>query len=846
MMDDAERLRLYFDYRVAKGCVDRWGPDWEQDPERRERIAVESAVIHEANFEAFFLMLAAVLEQCDKEGIPVGPGRGSVGGSACCFALKIHDVDPIRWGLLFERFMNPDRVELPDVDVDLSQRHRPRVLDIVRELFGHSGTKVLQVAAYSRLGGRSNIDAVAAALSQEDPNAQGTAENLKKCLPHGNITQGTKQERELAWWLENGLGDKNRFMDIAEQAGWLETMLVPTVNDEGTLVDVRRAVGGPLMKLDGLPTNLAKHAAGVVILDERDLPYMPQTGMRGTGGVLSTMTGYDMYALGALQYPKWDFLGLRTLDINTDADILSRRGDGSRQRLIQLWLDNIEDPRPYEVLRNADTAGIFQMETDGYRRTLRDFQPTCFEHIVHLNALYRPGCLDFVRESDGKNMVEIYIDRLHGRETATVPKNNPILAEILRETQGIILFQEQAMRIARDLAGFSLADADALRKAIGKKRLKEMDALQPQFMAGVVKSTGDIELGQIVWQNIAAAARYSWNKSHAVEYSVITWLNAWFKATEKPAFYCALTNSWSQDKDRQAEVISEARQLIEIAPPDINVAQADFGVSEDRLVFGLNGIKGMGEAYRDALLFHRSINGKFKDFEEFASRVGGSVPSNIKKALLACGSFNSLGDDRSYLLAVAETKVNAKGESKDLTVSDLIEKNLKRKKKLAVPPPWEVKLLSDSELAEGEMAAIGYYISTQPLAAVNKALSRLTRGEHFGGKITSMRTKDDKNGNEMAFFTILDPALNKTRVTIFSSKWGRYQSKVVVGNEVLIRGQMDGSSILADAVFFPDDLRHFKRVEVTHPGQPVQKLPFTGDMAQVERWEQSGALVRIY
>jgi DNA polymerase-3 subunit alpha len=247
------RLRLYFRYLIEKGAVERWGPDW-ITPERDARLEEECQVITEAKYESAFIMLAEILQFCRDNNIPYGPGRGSAGGSLVLYCMGVHDVDPLEWDLLFERFMNPDRVSFPDVDIDISQIHRDRVIQFVRDRYQRDGQVVLQIGAFARASGRAVVDTMLSAMAQEDPNAGATATNLKKCFPDkGTLTGGIKVPRELAWWLENGNGDKRTFRQIAEQAGWLETMLL----------------------LDGMYTHLGKHAAGVVMLDEDQLPYVP-------------------------------------------------------------------------------------------------------------------------------------------------------------------------------------------------------------------------------------------------------------------------------------------------------------------------------------------------------------------------------------------------------------------------------------------------------------------------------------------------------------------------------------------------------------------------------------------
>lgn len=833
-MADAEPLRTqqFFRYLIHKGAADRWGPTWAADePERMFRLVHEISVVESMGFCSYFLILARIMQFCRDEGIVYGPGRGSVGGSLAAYCMGIHEIDSLEFDLYFERFLNPDRVAYPDVDIDVSQRHRPRVLKWIKKEFEDDETAVLQVAAFARAGARSTIDMVATAL-HEDPDSGAIAESLKRLLPEGsNITGGTKQDREIEWWLENGKNSKNqnRFREMAEGAGWMELLL----------------------KLDGIQTHLAKHAAGVVIISKADLARLPQTSADG----VTMMTGYDMYSLDDLKYLKIDILGLRTLDIVSDAHKFCG-GDGSTPALMELWRTQRDRPEPYDLLCDADTLGVFQVETSGYRKTLKEFQPRRFDHIVQLNALYRPGALDSKRD-DGKNMVEVFIERMHGREAISYPmETRDRLAPILAPTQGILLYQEQSMAVARDLAGFSITEADNLRKAIGKKQLDRMAEIKPEFIKGMLaqgfsQTTADRQFG-----GIAASARYSWNKSHSVFYGAITWMCAFFKAMHhvhipelgldgpgKAAFYAGLINSLDEDKNRQADAVAEARQHVNIRPPDINVAEVDYTVADGAVVFGLNGIKGMGEANRNAIILERLLSGPFKDFASFHARLP-SVPINMKLSLIRCGAFDST-EIRAWLLA-SVPKPTPKQPDRRWTVAECIKHNASLKKPKALPDMTECSIPSERELAQGEMETIGFYVSHDPMAEVNRALKRLDTSKFWGGEIVagSLMIKVDKREQEYGRFTLLTHALNKQRCMVFGSDWPQCKHLIKPGERVVCKGYMDGSQLIVEAVFTAGDYRQFKILKLTRDG--TTKIEnFEGDFATVELAEQSGYTVQL-
>ena len=762
------------------------------------------------------------MDFCREESIPYGPGRGSIGGCLTGYALGIHEVDSLEHGLIFERFLTEDRVSYPDVDIDISQAERGRVIQFVRDQYQKDGTLVLQVGAFQRAGGHSVIGHVLKAMREQQPDtAESTAYTLKNYLPEGNITGGVKVQRELAFWLDGrgGYGDYEQFKKLAKDSGWLPYLL----------------------KLDGMYTNLARHAAGVVILDKKDLEMLPLAAVKDPDDKDKDIqvTAFDMYDLDDLGILKYDLLGLRTLDVIAEADKFAG-GTGNMRDIFEIWRQHRDDPEPYKLLQEADTLGIFQMETPGYQRTVKEFEPTKFEHIVHLNALYRPGALDYKRP-DGKNMVEVFIDRRHGKEGATPPV--PQLKELLSETYGIFLYQEQAMQAVQIMAGFSASQADELRKGIGKKRRELIDALKPLYDEGCAKNGFNTTVSEAVWENINAAARYSWNKSHSVEYGLITWLTVWYKYHHPAAFYAALANSLRKDKgDKLPDALAEARQRVPIMPPDINVAGEGFTVTEKNgepsIVFGLSGIKGLGDATREEIVAERII--PYGSFQDFALRLP-SIGSDKKLALIRCGAFDQI-DDRAYLLAVA--KKPGKSE-KTWTVAEALNHNRTLKNPRPAPPVWEVAMPSAQELSQGELDTIGYYVSEAPLADVAAALKRVDSTNHWGGEVAAIYKKTDKRNQLMAHATLLTPSLQKQRITIFSSVWEGV-SWIEKGMHVIIRGRRDGNSVLVDAVFQVDDVRHFKKIRIRDPEHDTVSVEdFDGSLNTVLAMEDAGYEVSL-
>jgi DNA polymerase-3 subunit alpha len=807
MAKEPSRTRQYLRYLIHKGAIERYGLPLDLYPDRKERVEYELSVIEKAGFSSYFIILASIMDFCRRENIPYGPGRGSVGGCYVAFLCGIHEVDSLKWDLLFERFLTEDRVSYPDVDLDFSQVHRHRVIEFVRQMGVDNDMAVLQVGAFQRSGGRGTINNMLSAMRETTPNADEIAYTLRNCLPaKGSITGGQKVERELEWWKENGHGDKDEFLATATKAGWWDRMT----------------------KIDGMYTGLTRHAAGVVILSKKDEANIPKTSTNG----VDLVTGFDMYSLDELDYLKYDILGLRTLDVIADAHKFAG-GSGATRDLLEIWDKHKDDKEPYQILCEGDTLGIFQMETEGYRRTLKEFLPDCFDHIVQLNALYRPGALDYRRESDDKNMVEVFIERRHRREVVTFP--TPELSDILHESHGIFLYQEQAMRACVELAGFDGKQADQLRKGIGKKRVEIIDALKPKFIAGCIDNGIKPPIPELVWKNIEAAGRYSWNKAHAVEYAIITWLTLWFKYNHPAAFYCALFNSYSEDKEKLAVALAEARQRVKIAPPDVNLAQDGFTVTDGKIVFGFSGVKGMGETGRQMILNERVI--PFGSYQDFCKRLP-SLPMDKKMALIKCGAFDSL-DSREILLS---STVKPGKAAKIWTVAEHLNHNRNLKKPRPVPPVWELTLPTEDSLSKGELESIGFYITATPLQDVVDAMSRMPDG-HFGGRIEKIYRKVDKRGGEYANFTILTPALTKQRCRIFASNWPT-NSWIEEGMSVVIRGRMDGETIIADAIFKTGDVRHFRKIKVTrNDTQSIE--PFDGNMETIRSLEKVGYEVRL-
>lgn len=745
-------------YRTEMGARRVFGKNWDDDQQIVGRLKTELDLIRQKDFASYFLMLSIFIAKVREVGIPVGPGRGSSGGSLVAYVLGITQINPLKYDLLFSRFLSEERSELPDVDVDFSQERRQEVLDLARDLFGHDQT--IQIGAFQRYGWKASIEIIGRIAGMDDDEIN----ELRNMIP-ANILGGRKIARELAFVCEE----------------------VPAVQE---WMDAHPKYAEALLAADGGYQHMTRHAAGILVMDATSRGLVPLASPDGE--VL--VTGWDMYDIERLNLLKLDFLGIRTLDIIQNAcDWAGIHPDDIDH--------DIMDDATKEHFAAGDTLGVFQLEGWGYTKLCQSLKPWEFEHVAALNALYRPGCLEaYVWVKDGKvldvedsslepddpatkkiNMVDLYVERLHGRVELTYA--HPRLEPILGTTQGIILYQEQAMRIAVDFAGFTENEADKLRKAIGKKRKKDMEALEPKFIKGVVNNRPfedderSLRLAHLLWDNIAAASRYSWNKSHSVAYGIITFRCMWLKANYPVAWYAALLRSLN-DKEKIAQAISEMRNAgVKLVPPNINESGVDFDVRGrgdiGAVRFGFGGISGLGDSVAMKIDEGRA-EGPFTSLKDFYLRCP-AVPVNVVESLISAGAFDDLdedkaeGHDRAWLLTNART----------------IKANTKLKKK---QHPMAEELLSRQEVMEKEREVLGFFISMDPFSDIRETISHFPADRVLMGTVNGIRTKVDKNGNQMAFLTIDHPDRGRCSATVFASIWSNCHN-VKRGKIVVMQGQ---------------------------------------------------------
>ncbi|HVH48260.1 MAG TPA: DNA polymerase III subunit alpha [Sphingomicrobium sp.] len=572
-----------------------------------ERLDFELQVITSMGFSSYFLIVADFIKWAKANDIPVGPGRGSGAGSVVAWALTITDLDPLALGLLFERFLNPERVSMPDFDIDFCETHRDKVIAYVQEKYGRD--RVAQIITFGRLKARAVLKDTGRVLQMP----YGQVDRLAKLVPNHPTDP---------WTLERSL---NGVSELASEYK----------SDS----EVRRLFN-LAMKLEGLPRHASTHAAGVVIGDR---PLQELVPLYRDPRSDMPVTQFDMKYVEAAGLVKFDFLGLKTLSVLKEGQrLLAERG--VHVDFAKLGWD---DPAVYELLQRGDTVGVFQLESEGMRRTLSAVRPTGFGDIIALVALYRPGPMD---------NIGMFGDRKNGRVPIEYP--HPLLEGILAETYGIFVYQEQVMQAAQILAGYSLGEADLLRRAMGKKIQSEMDAQRARFVEGCGTSN-DIPPAKAneLFDLIDKFAGYGFNKSHAAAYALVAYHTAWLKAHHRAEFYAASMSFDMTQTDKLASFVEDIRRAdVEILAPSINSSRADFSVEGSAVRYALGALKGVGEKAMDALVAERARGGPFRTLEDFAERIDPRLLNRRQlESLAAAGAFDELSPDRAAVFAAAET-----------------------------------------------------------------------------------------------------------------------------------------------------------------------------------------------
>jgi DNA polymerase-3 subunit alpha len=739
-----------FEY-LAELCEAGLARRYEREtPELRERLQFELKTIREMGFADYFLIVWDFIHFAKTHGISVGPGRGSAAGSLAAYCLEITDVDPMRYGLLFERFLNPARKDLPDMDIDFSVAGRERVINYVAEKYGRD--RVAQIITFGTMMARAAIRDAGRVL--EVP--YGTVDRIAKMVPEG-----------VKVYLDDSLKPGQELRQAYDAD--------PLVKE---IVDLAKPLEG-LIRQDSI------HAAGVVIADRPLTDIVPLQQKGADQEVVTQLGMWDVVELGLL---KMDFLGLRNLDVIDQAVELIGELDIEKTPL--------DDTKTYEMLARGEAVGVFQFESSGMREALRQVKPTEFEDLIALVALYRPGPMGYI---------PVYAKRKNGQEAVTYVE--PRLEAITGDSYGICIYQEQYMQIAKDLAGFTPAEAETLRKAIGKKIHALMASLKDKFIAGCLENGVAEPVSQQLWKDMEQSQDYSFNKAHAACYALIAYRTAWLRANYPAQYMAALISSVMNTKDRVPFYVNACEELgLEVLPPDVNTSAVDFAVVDAKIRFGLNAVKNVGETACRAIIRARE-EGEFVSLWDFTERVDPQIVNRrALESLIKCGALDSTGSTRRGMLDVLDQALSIGGRqhadrlSGQGSIFDFgdAEAPVERHH-----PPIPGDEFEKAERLKMEKETLGVYVSEHPLHAVRDQLRRkvdtpLAEVERqrdgdvvvVGGIVSAVKQLTTKKGDPMVFLR-LDDLGGSAEVVVFNSVYAASRELCEHDRILVVKGRVD-------------------------------------------------------
>jgi DNA polymerase-3 subunit alpha len=782
-------LDSYLAEVAHQGLAKRYSPPTEAI---RQRLDYELGVITAMGYTGYFLIVWDFIRYARERGIPVGAGRGSGAGSLAAYALQITDIDPLKYGLLFERFLNPERVSLPDFDIDFCFERRGEVIDYVVHKYG--ADRVGQIITFGTLKARAVIRDVARVLDL--PYAE--ADRIAKLIPYGpkmDLSKAMELEPELAKISESG--------------------------------EVYRRLLETSLKLEGLARHASTHAAGIVIGRDELTSYVPLYRDPKTEVIT---TQYSMDYLEECGLVKMDFLGLKTLTlIKETLRLLGERG-------IRLEQFPEADPATFRLLGQGKSLCVFQFESQGMQEVLKRTKPETIFDLIALNALYRPGPMEFIDQ---------FVDAKRGRAPIRYPL--PELEPILKETYGVIVYQEQVMEIARQVAGFSLGEADILRRAMGKKKPEVMAKQKVKFVKGAAAKGYPAGVAERIFELLVPFAGYGFNKSHAAAYSLIAYQTAYLKANHPAEFMAANLTNEITSTDKLAEYIGEARAMgLEILPPDINLSDRYFTVQEGRIVYGLLGIKNVGTAAVDQILAERTKGGAFSAFLNFLERLDLKVVNRkVLETLIACGVFDSLGENRATLAHNLDRLLEAVASSREArrfgqtVLFDALGEEAAPAVALERVPEWP-----QLEVLNHERANLGFYFSGHPLDKYRPqiqdcadldlgALEKASSDRSFTviGLLSQVKEIVTKNGRRMAF-AALEDLKGAVELVVFADVFEKSRSLLAAERVVAVVGRLDRSrgdpKLKVERLLAPEDLapRAPKAVHVRFAGVAADEQEF--------------------
>ncbi|HEY5674468.1 MAG TPA: DNA polymerase III subunit alpha [Malonomonas sp.] len=765
----------------------------EQEQVYRDRLAEELACVKQMGFPGYFLIVADFINWGKDNDIPVGPGRGSAAGSLVAFAIRITDIDPIPYNLLFERFLNPERVSMPDIDVDFCIYGRERVIDYVREKYGPEN--VAQIITFGTMQAKGVLRDVGRALN----------------IPYGEVDK-------IAKLVPGVLGI------TLKQAIEQEPQLRALIDKDKKVAELTKIA----LALEGLTRHASTHAAGVVVTPKPLPEYLPLYIDPKSGG---QVTQYPMSYVEKIGLVKFDFLGLKTLTVIENAVRLIRAGKDPK---FDLKLVRDDDKKTYELLSRGETTGVFQLESSGMKEYLVKLKPSCFEDLIAMVALYRPGPL-------GSGMVDSFIKRKHGVEQFKY--DFPQLEPILDDTYGVIVYQEQVMLIAQVLGGYSLGGADLLRRAMGKKKPEEMAKEKVKFLAGAKQNNLDLKKAEGVFDLMEMFAAYGFNKSHSAAYALIAYHTAYLKAHYPVEFMAALLTEDMENTDKVIKNISEVRSMgIEVHPPDINQSDRSFTVSADSMRFGLGAVKGVGAAALESIIEVRK--GKpFSSLQDFCERVDlRKVNKKVGEALIKCGAYDTFGGKRAQFMAALEEameigqrlqKERESGQDSLFGSSEIVSTAGNGYGVLPDIEEWDEK-----QLLSYEKEALGFYVTGHPLDRFSDSIKRFATCETAGlaersdkeevricGIVSGIKELMTKKGDRMAFVNLEDLS-GSVEIVVFPEVYAASMELLKGEEPLLITGELDvgeeSCKMLASAVVLLRDVKETMtervHIRLTTPG----------------------------
>ncbi|MFM5704931.1 DNA polymerase III subunit alpha [Aeromonas veronii] len=738
----------------------------ERRPEYDERLDVELKVINQMGFPGYFLIVMEFIQWSKDNGIPVGPGRGSGAGSLVAYALKITDLDPLEFDLLFERFLNPERVSMPDFDVDFCMDRRDEVIEHVSDMYGREA--VSQIITFGSMAAKAVVRDVGRVLG----HAYGFVDRISKLIPP-----------DPGMTLAKAFEAEPKLPELYEQD--------EEVKD---LIDMAR-------RLEGVVRNAGKHAGGVVIAPTKITDFAP---LYCDDEGHHPVTQFDKNDVEYAGLVKFDFLGLRTLTIIDWAlGMINPRLAKEGKPPVDIAAIPIDDKKSFDLLQRYETTAVFQLESRGMKDLIKRLRPDCFEDMIALVALFRPGPLQ-------SGMVDNFIDRKHGNEAISYPDEkwqHESLKPILEPTYGIILYQEQVMQIAQTLAGYTLGGADMLRRAMGKKKPEEMAKQRAGFEEGAVKNGVDGELAMKIFDLVEKFAGYGFNKSHSAAYALVSYQTLWLKTHFPAEFMAAVMTADMDNTDKIVTLVDECQRMgLTVIPPDVNTGRYRFSVNEDgHIVYGIGAVKGVGEGPIDAILSARDQDGPFRDLFDFCNRVDiKKLNKRVMEKLILSGAMDRLGPHRAALMATLEEAMRAAEQhAKAQAVGQvdmfgvLTEEIDDVKKAFANVPHWP-----DKVWLEGERETLGLYLTGHPINQYSSELRRYTSGRlcdlhptsrdtvtTAAGLVIAARSMVTKRGNKMGIFT-LDDRSGRLDVTLFSEALEKYEELMQKDRILVVSGQV--------------------------------------------------------